>query len=94
MSRTFSTILEKISDAVAGIFDIVELQVNVMDLCQDIFDAEACSLFLFNKAGELNLVAARGFTRKFIGHPPLFIRGEHFDAGLNRILQVLRCKPG
>jgi signal transduction histidine kinase len=68
-------IFEKISKAVVGVFNIDYLQERIVALCQDIFDAEACSLFLFDESDQnLEMVAARGYSAKFLGASPLFKR--------------------
>ena len=48
----FDVILEKISHTIVGVFEVSELQEKVLDLCEDIFEAEACSLFLFDEKHE------------------------------------------
>jgi len=67
-------VLEKISKAMVGVFSITELQKRILDLCQDIFEAEACSLFLFDEGHEdLRMVLARGYSSQFINYPePIF----------------------
>lgn len=67
-------VLEKISKAMVGVFSISELQKRILDLCQDIFEAEACSLFLFDDDQEdLRMVSARGYSSQFINYPePIF----------------------
>ena len=61
-------VLERVSYAVVGVFDIHELQERVVDLCQEIFDVEACSLFLADERCEkLTMVAARGYSAQFLG---------------------------
>ena len=73
----FSEVLKKISCAVVGVFDIFDLQNRVLKLCEDIFDAEACSLFLFDENNEwLRMVAALGYSAKFMNYPPIFKASE------------------
>ncbi|HEY73105.1 MAG: hypothetical protein B6I35_07235 [Anaerolineaceae bacterium 4572_32.2] len=73
-SYSISQVLGKISKAVVGVFSISDLQERVVDLCQDIFEARDCSLFLFDEnRQELRLVAARGYSAKFLDYPdPIF----------------------
>lgn len=67
-------VLGKISRALVGVFSVTDLEECILDLCQDIFEAEACSLFLFDeKYQELRMVAARGYSAKFMDYPkPIF----------------------
>jgi GAF domain-containing protein/anti-sigma regulatory factor (Ser/Thr protein kinase) len=70
-------VLERVSYAVFGVFDIQELQERVVDLCQDIFDAEACSLFLVDeRCEELIMVAARGYSAQFLGRSAPLVRSD------------------
>ncbi len=67
-----AAVLEKVSRAVVGVFSVAELQERVVDLCQDIFHAESCSIFLFDQDGRnLRMRAARGYARKFLDRAPL-----------------------
>ena len=79
-SHEVTGVFEKISKAMVGIFSITELQKRILDLCQDIFEAEACSLFLFDEGHEeLHIVLARGYTAQFIDYPePIFKSSQLF----------------
>jgi signal transduction histidine kinase len=71
-------ILGKVRHAVVGVFDLEELQEHVVDLCMEIFGAEACSLFLRDeKRDELVMVSARGYSARFLRRPaPLVPRSK------------------
>jgi signal transduction histidine kinase len=70
-------VLEGVSHAVVGVFDIQELQERVVDLCQDIFEAEACSLFLVDeKCEKLIMVAARGYSAQFLGRSAQLVTSD------------------
>jgi signal transduction histidine kinase len=72
-SYEFGEILVKTSNAVVGVFSVIDLQERVVELCKDVFDAEACSLFLFDENREhLWMMAARGYSAKFIGRTARF----------------------
>ncbi len=72
-ARTLKGILDKITESIVGVFDTEELQERIVDLCMEIYDAEAASIFLCDEDGRnLRLVAARGYTQQFLGRPPLF----------------------
>ncbi len=76
--RNLGQVLERVSSTVVGVFDIRKLQERVVDLCQEIFDAEACSLFLLDEKHEkLVMAAARGYSAQFLGRSaPLVQRDQ------------------
>jgi len=70
-------VLARVSYTVIGVFDIQELQERVVTLCQEIFDAEACSLFLVDEKREkLIMTAARGYSDQFLGRAAPFVRPD------------------
>ena len=70
--------IQRVSQAVVGVFDVQILLERVVDACQEIFEAEACSLFVVNLGRDaLTMIAARGYSAQFIGRPAPLRHRDH-----------------
>jgi GAF domain-containing protein len=65
-------------NAVVGVFHISELQGRILEVCEKVFNAEACSLFLIDEnSRQLRMSAARGYAEKFLDRPYLLELPAH-----------------
>lgn len=70
----FNKIIGNVTNAIVGVFDIAELQKRIVWVSQEIFEAEACSLFLVEDDNtSLRMVAGSGYAKKFIGAKAAFV---------------------
>jgi len=71
-SHKLNDVLVMVRNAVAGVFDIVQLQFNVLEVCERVFDTEGCSIFLMDENTRLmRMTASRGYATKSRGRHPL-----------------------